>query len=115
MQAHTQVSALAVGNPVHGELVLGAARSSGGAVVAVDEDAIEDHALLLAETAGVYADGPGGVALGGLLEALASGRIAAGERVVLVVTGAGRTASGPASEPVAPHLDAVLRRLGVAG
>jgi threonine synthase len=115
VQARTQVSALAVGNPVHGELALGAARISGGAVVAVDEDAIEGHALLLAETTGVYADGPGGVALGGLLEALASGRIAAGERVVLVVTGEGRKPTGASSEAVAPHLDAVLRRLGVAG
>jgi threonine synthase len=115
VQADTLVGALAVGNPVDGDLALGAARTTGGAIVSVDEDAIESHALTLADAIGVYTDGPGGVALGGLLTAVAGGSIAPGELVVLVVTGLGRASGVPAAAPVSPRIDAVLERLGVIG
>jgi threonine synthase len=115
VRADTRVEALAVGNPVDGDLALGAARTTGGAVLSVDEEAIESHALTLADAIGVYTDGPGGVALGGLLGALADGSIGPGEQVVLVVTGLGRTPAEPAAAPVAAELDAVLERLGVIG
>jgi len=115
VQADTLVGALAVGNPVDGDLALGAARTTGGAIVSVDEDAIESHALALADAIGVYTDGPGGVALGGLLTAFAGGLIAPGELVVLVVTGLGRASGVPAVAPISPRIDAVLERLGVIG
>lgn len=115
VRADTRVGALAVGNPVDGDLALGAARTTGGAIVSVDEEAIETHALMLAEEMGVYTDGPGGVALGGLLAAVSRGLIEPGERVVLVVTGLGR-APGEAPEPSVPgRIDALLDRLGVIG
>jgi threonine synthase len=115
VRADTLVGALAIGDPVDGDLALGAARTTGGAIVTVDEDAIESHALALAEAIGVYTDGPGGVALGGLLTAFAGGLIQAGEQVVLVVTGLGRAPGVPAVAPVAPRIDAVLERIGVIG
>ena len=42
VEAATDVPSLAVGNPSHGDLALGAARATGGAVLAVSEAAIAD-------------------------------------------------------------------------
>jgi len=83
----TVAQTLAVGDPTHGELAIGAARMSGGGVVAVSEDRIMPCTELLAETSGVYADPAAGVALGALLELVRTGEVAQGERVVLVVSG----------------------------
>ena len=88
VRSTTGVASLAVGDPSYGDLALGAARATGGAVVAVDERAIEAYASLLSETAGVELDPSGGAALGALVHALEHGRIAPESRVVLVVTGA---------------------------
>jgi threonine synthase len=90
----TIAHALAIGDPRHGDLAIGAARISGGAITAVPEDRIASSTELLAETSGVYADAAGGVALGALLELVRSAAIAPGERVVLVVTGSGAKALG---------------------
>ena len=114
----TIAGALAVGDPRHGDLALGAARISGGAIAAVPEDRIAASTELLAETAGVYADAAGGVAFGALLELVRSGAIAAGERVVLVVTGSGLKpnagAPGPASHVIDADASSFLSALGVA-
>jgi threonine synthase len=83
----TLAHSLAVGDPRHGDLAIGAARISGGSIAAVPEDTIAPSTELLAEAAGVQADTAGGVALGALQELVRSGSIARGERVVLVVTG----------------------------
>jgi threonine synthase len=115
VHADTRVGALAVGNPVDGDLALGAARTTGGAFVSVAEEAVESHAVALADATGVYTDGPGGVALGGLVAAVDSGLIRPGELVVLVVTGLGRPTGDPSAATVAPTIDAVLDRLGVIG
>lgn len=85
----TAARSLAIGDPVEGELAVGAARASGGAILAVREEEIAHHAALLAEQAGVFSDLSGGVALGALFDLVQSGRVAPGERVVLVVTGSG--------------------------
>jgi threonine synthase len=85
----TVARSLAVGDPSYGELAIGAARMSGGAITAVAEELIEPSTELLAEDSGVVADPAGGVAFGALVELVRSGAIAPGERVVLVVTGSG--------------------------
>jgi threonine synthase len=113
----TNVHSLAVGDPAYGDLAIGAARSSGGGILAVPESEIPRYTELLAEATGVFADCAGGVALGALLEARSSGDIADGSRVVLVVTGAGIKPHGHA-EPVEAieidaDLDELLFRLGV--
>ncbi len=89
VRPRTHVRSLAVGDPSYGDLAIGAARSSGGDVVAVPESEVDRDTALLAETTGVLADCAGGVALGALLDRLAAGAIPPGSRVVLVVTGAG--------------------------
>ena len=116
VRAATDVASLAVGDPSYGDLALGAARATGGAVVAVDERAIGAYAALLSETAGVELDASGGAALGALVHALEHGRVEQGSRVVLVVTGTrprptlGDQARVTTIDPDARH---VLRALGL--
>ena len=86
---NTVARSLAVGDPSYGELAIGAARMSGGAITTVAEELIEPSTELLAEDSGVVADPAGGVAFGALVELVRSGAIEPGERVVLVVTGTG--------------------------
>ena len=115
----TRIWSLAVGDPAFGELAIGAARSTGGAIVSVPEDEAGRHTELLARETGVFADIAGGVALGALVDAVATGAIARGERVVLVVTGAGVKPHGHLGRPepveIEADLGALLRALGVEG
>lgn len=115
----TRVWSLAVGDPAYGELAIGAARSTGGCIATVAETEVSRHTDLLAETTGIFADTAGGVALAGLLDMVASGRIAPGARVVLVVTGAGVKPHGHVVTPQATAVDAnvddLLRQLDVSG
>jgi threonine synthase len=116
VEAATEVASLAVGDPSHGDLAIGAARATGGDIVAVDEDVIVENTALLVDTTGIEADCASGAALGALAQGVARGEIAPGSRVVLVVTGA-------RPEPVesdvaqlttvAPDADAVLSALGL--
>ncbi len=114
---HTIADSLAVGDPRHGDLALGAARISGGAIASVPEDRINASTELLAETAGIYADTAGGVAFGALLDLVRSGAIEAGERVVLVVTGSGLRPNGgdpaPSSYVIDADASSFLSALGV--
>ncbi len=114
---HTLAESLAVGDPRHGDLALGAAKISGGAIAAVPEDRITASTELLAETAGIYADTAGGVAFGALLELVRSGTIGPGERVVLVVTGSGIKPNGggpvPSSHVIDADASSFLSALGV--
>ncbi|HEY5294193.1 MAG TPA: threonine synthase [Gaiellaceae bacterium] len=114
---HTHVHSLAVGDPSFGDLAIGAARASGGTIVAVPESQIAAHTDLLAQLTGVFADCAGGVALGALLEALRTGHIARGEQVVLVVSGAGLKPHGHVQRAevriLDANIDAILEQLGV--
>jgi threonine synthase len=113
----TVARSLAVGDPSYGELAIGAARMSGGSITAVAEELIEPSTELLAEDSGVVADPAGGVAFGALVELVRSGAIAAGERVVLIVTGTGSERPWNGSPCRAQEIDAdadhVLAALGV--
>ncbi len=112
----TVARALAVGDPAEAELAVGAARTSGGAILAVPEDEIVQRAAQLAELAGVFSDLSGGVALGALFDLVARGAIAAGERVVLVVTGSGLKLAARAeveAEEIESEVGAVLAALGL--
>jgi threonine synthase len=113
----TGVPSLAVGDPAYGDLAVGAARMSGGAILAVPEDEIAARAEFLAELTGVFADPSAGVALGALLELVRSRQIRQGERVVLVVAGGGYRAPGREGESSAAEIDSdvdsLLAALGV--
>ena len=89
VRPQTEVRSLAIGDPAFGDLAVGAARMSGGGIHCVAESEIADRTALLAETTGILADSAGGVALGTLIDLVRTGRVAEGERVVLVVTGTG--------------------------
>jgi threonine synthase len=115
VEASTLFASLAVGDPSHGDLALGAARATGGAIIAVAEEEIVRHTALLSESTGVTPDYSGGAALGALVEALRSGHIAAGSRVVLVVTGARPSVAAGSARvtTIEPDADAVLAALGL--
>src|SRR6478752_1398437 len=116
VQASTLFASLAVGDPSHGDLALGAARTTGGAIIAVAEKEIVRHTALLAESTGVAPDYSGGAALGALVEATRRGDIAPDSRVVLVVTGARPSVSDGTSSRVTtvePDANAVLTALGL--
>ncbi|HET8607753.1 MAG TPA: pyridoxal-phosphate dependent enzyme [Gaiellaceae bacterium] len=109
----TAARSLAVGDPRYGELALGSARVSGGAIRAVPEERIRSYSALLAETTGVFADSAAGVALGALLQCLRDGTVAEGSRVVLVVTGTpARRAAGSTRRVIAASADAFLAAYG---
>jgi threonine synthase len=113
VEATTPVASLAVGDPSFGDLALGAARATGGGVVAIAERDIEQYTELLAETTGVAPDFSGGAALGALVEATLAGELERGSRVVLVVTGA-RPEPAHADVPtIDPDPHHVLRALGL--
>jgi len=116
LRPNTSYPSLAVGNPVYGDLAIGAARASGGAIYAVPEDEISMETSFLARMTGVLSDCAGGAALAALIRARQSGELEAGARVVLVVTGSGVTPHVPDVGPaVAPEIDAVLAHLGLSG
>jgi threonine synthase len=114
----TEVRSLAIGDPAYGELAVGAARMSGGSIMAVPEEDIAAQTAFLAEMTGVFSDSAGGVAVGALLELVRTGAIAQGERVVLVVTGSGLKPYGHEvqvrAEEIESDVDALLAALGVA-
>jgi threonine synthase len=116
VEAATGVASLAVGDPSHGDLALGAARATSGAVLAVTEEAIAAYAGLLSQTTGVAPDESGGAALGALVHAVDRGLVEPGSRVVLVVTGARPRST--VGEGTATTIDAdagdVLAALGLA-
>jgi threonine synthase len=116
VHADTHVASLAVGDPSHGDLALGAARATGGAVLALPEDEIASYTELLTETTGVAPDASGGAALGALIAARRSGMIEAGSQVVLVVTGRrpGSRVEGPHVRTIDPNVAEVLAALGLA-
>lgn len=109
----TQARSLAVGDPRYGELALGSARVSGGAIRAVAEEKIRSYSALLAETTGVFADSAAGVALGALLQCVHDGTVAEGARVVLVVTGtAAQKAPRSRGREIPASADAFLSAYG---
>jgi len=116
VHAETGVASLAVGDPSHGDLALGAARATGGAVLAVTEDAIAAYTELLSRTTGVAPDESGGAALGTLVLAVDRGLVEPGSRVVLVVTGARpqSTVGDGGATTIDPDAGDVLAALGLA-
>jgi len=115
VHAATHVASLAVGDPSYGDLALGAARATGGAVLALPEDEIAAYTELLSETTGVSPDASGGAALGALIAARRSGAIEAGAQVVLIVTGRRprSTVDGPHVRTIDPDARDALAALGL--
>lgn len=113
VEATTDFASLAVGDPSYGDLALGAARTTGGAVIAIAEEEIRAHTALLAEMTGIAPDYSGGAALGALVAATQQELIAPGSRVVLVVTGTRPEPAHVDLPTIDPDVDDVLTALGL--
>jgi len=116
VRSQTGFASLAVGDPSHGDLAIGAARATHGDILAVDDDEIADNTSLFHQTTGIGADCATGAALGALVQALRAGKLGRGSRVVLVVTGAEAEhpdTTGVTLQTVAPDPHDVLAALGV--
>jgi threonine synthase len=85
----TIAKSLAIGDPADGPYAVEQARRTGGAVDAVTDEEIVDGIRLLAETTGLFTETAGGVTVAVLAKLAERGEIAAGERVVVYITGEG--------------------------
>ena len=85
--AATVADGIAVVRPAIGSAVLDAVRRSGGAMVAVTDDALLSAVATLASRAGVGAEPAGAAALAGLEAAVELGLADRSETLVLLVTG----------------------------
>ncbi len=92
----TRVEVLAMGNPPDGPDVLAAARASGGAVLAVVEDDLDDIVTLVADHTGLAVDLASAVAVAAARDAATAGVLDPADRIVVVLTG------GPPHWPAAP-------------
>ncbi len=87
----------------------------------VTDEAIVEAIAVLARHTGVFAEPAGAAALAGLDAALEAGLLSPDDETVLLVTGSGlkdipaaaRAVARP--PPVAPNLEAIAERLGLAG
>ncbi len=87
--ADSIAESIAVAAPRNWRKALDAVRASGGAWIAVDDEAILDAARDVPRLTGVFAEPSGAAALAGVMAARAAGLIRAGESVLHVVTGNG--------------------------
>jgi len=85
----TIAKSLAIGDPADGPYALEQARKTGGGVDSVTDEEIRGGIRLLAETTGIFTETAGGVTVGVLRKLAERGEIAAGERVVVYITGEG--------------------------
>jgi threonine synthase len=89
VRPNTIARSLAIGNPADGDFAVATARETGGAIHAVEEDAVGENMALLASTTGVFGETATGVTLGALRTAISKGLADESSRVVLLVTGDG--------------------------
>jgi threonine synthase len=85
----TIAKSIAIGNPADGFQVVSAIKSTGGAGMAVEEDAIIEGIQLLAETEGIFTEPAGGVTVSATKQLIERGIIPADESIVICVTGNG--------------------------
>jgi threonine synthase len=119
--AASVADSLVVNAPRNARLALKRLRESGGAAVAVSDEAILGAIPRLASHSGVFAEPAAAAGLAGLESALERGLVDRGERAVLLVTGSGlkdvpaaaRALAMP--EPLEPTLEAVAERLRLSG
>jgi threonine synthase len=116
--ARTIADSICVGHPRNWRKALRAVRASGGAFVAVPDEAILDAMRETGRRAGVFGEPAGVAGLAGLRQAVANGIVGRRSSALAVVTGSGlkdtRTAIRAAGEPVTlppddAALDALLR------
>jgi threonine synthase len=87
--AHTYASGLRVPKAVGDFLMLQAIRSSNGAAIAVDDDAMAEGVRLMGRTTGIFAAPEGGALVAAVPLLMARGLLTSHEEVVLFNTGSG--------------------------
>jgi threonine synthase len=87
--AHTYASGLRVPRAVGDFLMLRALRASGGAAVAVSDEAMRAAVLEIGRATGIFAAPEGGATLAAARQLLAMGHLSADDEVVLFNTGSG--------------------------
>ena len=113
----TVAKSLAIGNPADGYYAIKEARSSGGRITSISEEAVVDGMRLLARTEGVFTETAGGVTIGTLEKLVREGDIAPDQETVALITGIGLKtieALGP-TEPtyrISPKLEDAIEVLG---
>jgi threonine synthase len=118
----THAAGLRVPSPFAGRQMLAIIRKTGGEAVSVSEEAIVEAQRLLARLEGVWTAPEAAATIAALGIMTEGGRVPAGARVVLVLTGAGIKSDPPAlpqvqdlagaDEPQDAVVDAVVRALG---
>ena len=109
---NTIARSLAIGNPADGPFALRLIRESGGWAEDISDPEIIDSIKFLAESEGIFAETAGGVTAGVAAKLIEQGRISRDETTVVCITGNGLkttdaiAADFPASEAIAPRLDA---------
>ncbi|MEX2356362.1 MAG: threonine synthase [Thermaerobacterales bacterium] len=118
LAARTAADSIAVGEPRNAAKALGAVRESGGCMVSVGDEAIVEAIGRVGRHSGIFAEPAGAAGFAGLIDALGSGVVGAGERVVVVVTGNGLKDVATAQRvpgkllEVAPDIKSVAAALG---
>jgi threonine synthase len=115
--ANTVADFIAVGHPRNFRKGMNAVTESGGAFVAVSDQAILDSIKTLARRAGVFGEPAGVAGVAGVKQALAAGIIHPGESVAIIITSNGlkdiqsaiRAASQPI--PIAPDMAEVRKAI----
>jgi threonine synthase len=109
---NTIARSLAIGNPADGPFAVKLIRESGGWAEDISDAEIIAAIKLLAATEGIFAETAGGVTVGVTKKLIAQNRIEPNETTVACITGNGLkttdaiAAEFPASEAIAPRLDA---------
>lgn len=107
----TVAYSIANADPPSGTRTLRAARATGGAVLAVDDDAIREAQRVLATAAGVSVEAAGAVGLAGAKALVGDGELAPDDDVAVVATGTGLTEAGADASAPAVELSALEERL----
>jgi threonine synthase len=109
---NTIARSLAIGNPADAPFALRLIRESGGWAEDISDPEIIDSIKILAECEGIFAETAGGVTTGVTAKLIEQGRISRDETTIVCITGNGLkttdaiSADFPASDPIAPRLDA---------
>jgi threonine synthase len=117
VDAHTLADSISAGLPRDRSRALRAVRETGGAFVAVSDDAIIQSIPVLARLTGVFAEPAAAAAYAGAKAAVAQGHLTADERVALLLTGSGLKDVRRAQQSVsggirvAPEIEAVRAAL----
>jgi threonine synthase len=114
----TVASAIRIGNPASWDLAVAAREASAGVIEAVtDEEILAAHRVLSAEE-GVFVEPASAAGVAGILKLAREGRLEAGQRIAITVTGHGLKdpewavkAAPPLPDPVPADVTAVAEAL----